>query len=166
MHKLFACLIAALIAVAAALAEAPPNETFLQVDGAEMAVALPDGFIRLPADPLDANRFRYTFENPASGVRWIAEGCLPDQEEQNIVLRKVKDPSNRFVLFDDVLLGECRYLAYCSAINTRMWNFLMLTEAGYSYRFYYMLPEQQGQDTIPDEAMVILSTLRLTLPGD
>ena len=37
----------------------------------------------------------------------------------------------------------------------------MLTDSGFSYRFWYEFPAKQGQDAIPQDALTMLNSIRL-----
>lgn len=128
-----------------------------------LSMIIPEGFIWREKDqgglPYDLD---YVFENPEKGTEFRVHRCLDSQENQALILRKVRDKGNRPILFENTVLSDESYLIYSSEVTNWSWGFLMLTEEGYSYRFFYYFPAGQGQNTIPEEAMTILSTLRKT----
>lgn len=172
MKKAFIALIAMLLCLSIALAETvlvapdecPGVEMELIAGGIAETVyiVLPEGFtLQSESSSEKYDGHSYTFANLEKGITFYATCYVDNKMDQDILLRKVKDPTNHFILFEDVLIGDYHYMVYSSSLQSHMWIFLMLTDDGYSYRFDYHMPAGRGQDTIPDDAVAILSTLRL-----
>ena len=90
------------------------------------------------------------------------QSSLHTQKDQNHFLKKLYDRSNTFIVVSDgVLIGEHTYLIYTNEQATYSYGFLIRTDDGYSYQFYYILPYDTIQDEIPVEAISILSTLEI-----
>jgi len=138
-------------------------EVRLQHGDTVLSMVIPEGFIWREKDqgglPYDLD---YVFENPEKDTEFRVHRCLDSQENQTLILRKARDKGNRPILFENTVLSDESYLIYSSEVTNWSWGFLMLTEEGYSYRFFYYFPAGQGQNTIPEEATTILSTLRKT----
>ena len=165
MKKILIALMVALCCVSAAFAEGHeiPGTEVLLVAGGEspfVSMILPEGFVLQEESSSEKYEgHRYKFENVEMGVVFYADCQIQDQLEQQILLGKVKDPTNKIIIFDDFIIGEYQYMAYSG--YPANWVFLMLTEDGFSYRFDYYKPVGQGQDAPPEDALAILSTLRL-----
>ena len=170
MKKAFIALIAMLLCLSIALAETVPAapdecpgvEVELIAGGIAEAVymVLPEDFtLQSESSSERYDGHSYAFVNLEKGITFRAACHIDDKESQNNLLRKIKETQT--VMFEDVMIGDYHYMAYCGSSTNDMWIFLMLTEDGYSYRFDYHMPVEQGQNTIPDDAVAILSTLRL-----
>ena len=167
MKKILIALMVALCCVSAAFAE--ENEIsgteVLLIAGGEtpfVSMILPEGFaLQEESSSEKYEGHRYKFENVEMGVVFYADCQIQNQLDQQNLLRKVKDPTNKIIIFDNFIIGDIPYLVYCGSRTNHMWIFLMLTEDGFSYRFDYYMPVGQGQDEPPEEALAILATLRL-----
>ena len=115
-----------------------------------MTVVLPGGFVLAEEEAArDRPGARYTFRHPGAGMEINVHTMLGNEKDQEIILRKVRDPSNRIVLSENIGIGGRNYMAYYAEACNWQWTLLMRTETGYSYRFRFVLPEEQGQDTLP-----------------
>lgn len=132
-------------------ADMPPVvETLLAAEGATLAFALPETYV-----PQKFSSNIYTYESMEEGTLFLIDIVLNSSKDQKNLLRKVRDKSNKFILFDDVAIGNYRYLAYTSERRAENWEFLLLTADGFSYRFSYCMVDGQACDEIPDKAISI-----------
>ena len=136
--------------------EASAVETVLPAGGASIALILPQAFVLQGFES-----GTYLYESAETGAQFWVGSELDNRKDQRNLLRKLRDHSNQNVLFEDVLMGSHRFLAYYNQSRSWSWGFLLLTDDGYSYRFFYNMAAEQRQETIPDEAVAILSTVRL-----
>ena len=135
----------------------------LEVDGGYLRLRMPSGYqlqeYRL--SDLEKYPYDYIFLNEATQAKFVVKSSLKDEKNQGIWLRKLYDKSNKFMVFDDVLIGEYSYIVYVSEQGTYEYGFLVREGNGYSYQFYYQLPYDIVRDEIPAEAISVLSTLEI-----
>ena len=102
-------------------------------------------------------QIRYVDEDTKS--QFIVYSSLPNEKDQGIALRKLYDKSNKYIVFEDVVIGEHTYIIYTKEQATYDYGFLIRAGNGYRYQFQYILPYDIIQNDIPTEAISILSTL-------
>ncbi|MBR4359666.1 MAG: hypothetical protein IKP32_03525 [Clostridia bacterium] len=156
-------LLALLMCLAAAGAEtAPEGMTYLleAEDGRYVALTLPPGFgpFRPDTETTDIP-FTYAADQPQTGCRVQVQLSLETQKDQQIALRKVRDPANGIRVWEDMTIGDHVFLVYTGRAWTNEWHFLRRTKDGYDARFCYTMPEEQEE--MPREALDILATLRI-----
>lgn len=127
-----------------AFAEPPFEGSYvhLQVDGGYVRLFIPIGY-HLQAYELsdvEACPFIYVFLNEDTHAQFVVYSSLDNEKNQGILLRKLYDPSNHFILFEDVWIGEHPYLVYTKQQSACDYSFLLRTDSGYSYCFQYILP--------------------------
>ena len=161
--KLLVCLLLLFPLLSCALAEESGEETVLHAADVDLKLTIPAEFSvqRITGGPNEAG-YTYSFENPETGTQFMAFGALDTPEDQAALLRQVRDAKNGMVITAAVSLGGHRFLAYYPQGSDWTWHFLLLTDTGYSFRFWYSLPIGQGQAELPPQAADILSSLRLT----
>ena len=108
---------------------------------------------------LERYPFSYTFMNEETGIRFTVYSTLHSQKDQSHFLKKLYDKSNRYIVFEDVLIGGYTYIVYTIEQATYDYGFLVRTDNGYSYQFQYALPYDRIQNEIPEDAISILSTM-------
>lgn len=136
----------------------------LEVDGGFLSLTIPADYQYQPVELTEIERypFTYTFTNEKTKTSFLVQSSLHTQKDQNHLLKKLYDRSNKFIVVSDgVLIGEHTYLIYTNEQATYSYGFLIRTDDGYSYQFHYILPYDTIQDEIPVEAISILSTLEI-----
>ena len=136
----------------------------LEVDGGFLTLTIPADYQYQPVELTEIERypFTYTFTNEKTKTSFLVQSSLHTQKDQNHLLKKLYDRSNKFIVVSDgVLIGEHTYLIYTNEQATYSYGFLIRTDDGYSYQFHYILPYDTIQDEIPVEAISILSTLEI-----
>lgn len=135
----------------------------LQVDGGYLRLLIPTGYQLQAYELSDVEDypFSYVFLNDETHSQFIVYSSLDNEKNQAIGLRKLYDPGNHFVLYEDVRIGQLPYTVYTKEQAAYDYGFLLCTENGYSYQFQYTLPYDRPQNTIPAEAISILSTLAI-----
>lgn len=136
----------------------------LEVDGGFLALTIPADYQYQPVELTEIERypFTYTFTNEKTKTSFLVQSSLHTQKDQNHLLKKLYDRSNKFIVVSDgFLIGEHTYLIYTKEQATYGYGFLIRTDDGYSYQFHYILPYDTIQDEIPVEAISILSTLEI-----
>ena len=136
----------------------------LEVDGGFLALTIPADYQYQPVELTEIERytFTYTFTNEKTKTSFLVQSSLHTQKDQNHLLKKLYDRSNKFIVVSDgFLIGEHTYLIYTNEQATYGYGFLIRTDDGYSYQFHYILPYDTIQDEIPVEAISILSTLEI-----
>ncbi|MDD6143639.1 MAG: hypothetical protein PUD16_09130 [bacterium] len=78
-----------------------------------MMVILPDGLV-LTEEEAARDRFgaRYTFRHPGTGMEINVHTMLDNEKDQKGILRKVRDPSNRIVLLQNIAIDGRNHMAY------------------------------------------------------
>ena len=140
------------------------QDVTLEVDGGFLALTIPADYQYQPVELTEIERypFKYTFTNEKTKTSFLVQSSLHTQKDQNHLLKKLYDRSNKFIVVSDgVLIGEHTYLIYTNEQATYSYGFLIRTDDGYSYQFHYILPYDTIQDEIPVEAISILSTLEI-----
>lgn len=131
------------------------------VDDTQFVIVLPDDMETVVYD----HTLYYSFLDPAAGVTLHIRNSFDTEKDQQILLRKLRDEGNSFVLDEDVSAGDHTFLAYTREDHTQQWTFLLKEGEGYTYAFTFLWPEDQPQGNIPAYATEILSTLHI-LPLD
>ena len=135
----------------------------LEVDGGYLRLRIPNGYQLQEYQLSDLEKYpdNYVFFNEAAQAKFVVRSSLKDEKNQSIWLRKLYDKGNKFIVFDDVLIGEHSYIVYTVEQAAYDYGFLLQEGDGYSYQFYYQLPYDTIQNEIPAEAISILSTLSI-----
>lgn len=135
----------------------------LEVDGGFLTLMILAEYQYQTVEPTEPEHypFSYTFTNEEAGIRFTAYSTLHSQSDQNHFLKKLYDKSNRYIVVEDVLIGEYPYIVYTIEQATYDYGFLVRTDDGYSYQFQYVLPYDRIQNEIPEEAISILSTMTI-----
>ena len=108
----------------------------------------------------------YVFVDEDTRSQFIVYSALDSEKDQGILLRKLYDKSNRFIIFENVVIGEQTYLIYTREQDLYSYGFIVCAEKGYSYRFQYILPDDSTPNGIPADAVSILSTVEIQNPTD
>ena len=135
----------------------------LLVDGGYLYLFVTDGY-KLQAYELYAGEeypFSYTFINEDACAKFVVYSNIAKEKDQDHWLRKLYDVSNKFIIFEDVMIGGYAYIVYTKEQATYDYEFLIREGKGYSYQFQYVLPYDTIQNEIPAEAISILSTLSI-----
>lgn len=135
----------------------------LAVDGGYLQLRIPIGYQlqEYELSEIEEYPFSYVFIDEDANSQFIVYSTLDNEKNQGIRLRKLYDKSNKYVVFDDILIGEHTYIAYTNEQTSFDYGFLMRAANGLSYHFQYILPHDANQNEIPAEAISILSTLRI-----
>ena len=129
------------------------QDVTLEVDGGFLTLMIPAEYQYQTVELTELERypFSYTFMNEETGIRFTVYSTLHSQKEQSHFLKKLYDKSNRYIVFEDVLIGGYTYIVYTIEQATY--------DNGYSYQFQYALPYDRIQNEIPEDAISILSTM-------
>jgi len=142
----------------------------LEVDGGYLSLRIPNGYHLQEYQLSDLEKYpdNYVFFNEAAQAKFIVYSKLDDEKNQSIGLGKLYDKSNKFIIFDDVLIGEYSYIVHTKEQATFDYGFHVREGNGYSYYFQHIVPYDTIQNGIPMEAISILSTLQIqaAIPGD
>ena len=135
----------------------------LEVDGGYLRLCIPNGYQLQEYQLSDLEKYpdNYVFFNEAAQAKFIVYSKLDDEKNQSIGLRKLYDKSNKFIIFDDVLIGEYSYIVHTKEQATFDYGFHVREGNGYSYYFQHIVPYDTIQNEIPMEAISILSTLEI-----
>ena len=104
---------------------------------------------------------KYEFLNTATGSTFLVDSYSLDAEIQALLMRKVRD-ARGMVILDNMTFGSYSGTARYQTDYNYDHHFLILGNNGYAYQFRMRLPEKQGQDSPPEEALKILETLQIT----
>ena len=157
--SMLACLLL-LAARAPALGE-EAQEITLEGDHEQFTIEIPAAFYKQWVEPVNKGRgSNYVFEDPDSGCRFVAYMAWDTDRDQQALLRRLRDKKSGGTVMENVLLGDEAYLVSHSQEGNHLWSFLMLAGNGYSYRFWYEMPSDQGQEEMPETAAAILRSLR------
>ena len=162
MRKLLLTALLLLLCCSSAFAEGGANGSMvLQGINEEFTIDVPDAFYiqRVEAD-LDRSGNQYTFENPDTGEKFIANMSLLPEADQRTVMRILQDKSSGGAVLEDVWMGDYSFLVSHVPDTNVMWGFLMREDAGFTYRFWYQMPEDGVQTEIPEAARAMLSSIR------
>lgn len=154
---------AALPQLTAAPDQAPAGtEMLLDCADADMAITILDGYTlqEVTSDAYHKGS-KYVFVNPQTGVTFSVQGTLEEAQSQSKILNTVRGDQNNAVAFDHTQVGDFRYLIHHASDCNWIWSFCMLTDSGFSYRFWFEFPVNRGQDAIPQDALAMLSSIRL-----
>ena len=137
------------------------QDVTLEVDGGFLTLMIPAEYQYQTVELTELERypFSYTFMNEETGIRFTVYSTLHSQKDQSHFLKKLYDKSNRYIVFEDVLIGGYTYIVYTIEQATYDYGFLVRTDNGYSYQFQYALPYDRIQNEIPEDAIFILSTM-------
>lgn len=142
-----------------------PGITYeLEVDTAKITLTLPSEYEMLPMgqDYGDIPVYdRYVFLNNSTGASFWVEWYSLDTENQALLMRKMRD-ARGMVILDNMTFGSYQGTARYQTDYNYDHHFLILGNNGYAYQFQMRLPEDQGQNSPPEEALKILETLRIT----
>lgn len=133
----------------------------LVVDGGYLHLFVPNGY-ELQAYELSDGEvypYSYVFIDQESHTQFVVYSSLESEKNQGIMLRKLYDASNKYIVFEDVMISGCTYIVYTKEQAAFDYGFLIREGNGYSYQFQYILPYDTIQNEIPAEAISILSTL-------
>lgn len=139
-----------------------PGITYeLEVEDAMISLTLPSEYEMLPIEWRETHPLpeRYEFMNSVTGIKFGLQSNSDNQKNQNIFLSKLHDPANKWTSFS-LTCNTYQTWAYFHYDN---WNhgFYVIADNGYAYNFYLYLPEGQGQNSPPEEALKILETLQI-----
>lgn len=137
------------------------QDVTLEVDGGFLTLMIPAEYQYQTVELTELERypFSYTFMNEETGIRFTVYSTLHSQKDQSHFLKKLYDKSNRYIVFEDVLIGGYTYIVYTIEQATYDYGFLVRTDNGYSYQFQYALPYDRIQNEIPEDAISILSNM-------
>ena len=137
------------------------QDVTLEVDGGFLTLMIPAEYQYQTVELTELERypFSYTFMNEETGIRFTVYSTLHSQKDQSHFLKKLYDKSNRYIVFEDVLIGGYTYIVYTIEQATYDYGFLVRTDNGYSYQFQYALPYDRIQNEILEDAISILSTM-------
>lgn len=123
------------------------QDVTLEVDGGFLTLMIPAEYQHQTVELTELERypFSYTFMNEETGIRFTVYSTLHSQKEQSHFLKKLYDKSNRYIVFEDVLIGGYTYIVYTIEQATYDYGFLVRTDNGYSYQFQYALPYDRIQ---------------------
>lgn len=141
-----------------------PGITYeLEVDTAKITLTLPSEYEMLPLEWYDfaPRPEKYEFLNTATGSTFLVDSYSLDAENQALLMRKVRD-ARGMVILDNMTFGSYSGTARYQTGYNYDHHFLILGNNGYAYQFRMRLPEDQGQDSPPEEALKILETLQIT----
>lgn len=140
----------------------------LEVDGGYLHLRIPIGYQLQEYELSDgeAYPYSYVFIDEDARTQFVVCSSLESEKNQSILLRKLYDTSNRYIVFDDVMIGERTYIVYTKEQAAYGYGFLVRAGDGYSYQFHYALPYDSIQNEIPEEAVSILSTLKIYEDSD
>ena len=136
----------------------------LEVDTAKITLTLPSEYEMLPMgqDYGDIPVYdRYVFLNTSTDALFWVEQYSLDAETQALLMRKMRD-ARGMVILDNMTFGSYQGTERYQPDYNYDHLFLILGDDGYAYQFRMRLPEKQGQDSPPEEALKILETLRIT----
>lgn len=133
----------------------------LEVENAMITLTLPSEYEMLPLEWRETHSLpeRYEFMNPATSITFGLQTDSDNQKNQDILLSKLHDPANKFTSFS-LTCNTYQTWAYFHYDN-REHGFYVIADNGYAYNFYLYLPEDQGQNSPPEEALKILETLQI-----
>ena len=140
-----------------------PGITYeLEVDTAKITLTLPNEYEMLPLEWYDfaPRPEKYEFLNTATGSTFLVDSYSLDAENQAMLMRKVRD-ARGMVILDNMTFGSYSGTARYQTDYNYDHHFLILGNNGYAYQFRMRLPEKQGQDSPPEEALKILGTLQI-----
>lgn len=135
----------------------------LAVDGGHLRLFVPNGY-KLQAYELSDGEeypYSYVFIDEDAHTQLVVYSSLKSEKNQGIFLRKLYDASNKYIVFEDVMIGGHIYIIYTKEQAAYDYGFLIREGNGYSYQFQYILPYDTVQNEIPVEAISILSTLSI-----
>ena len=137
------------------------QDVTLEVNGGFLTLMIPAEYQYQTVELTELERypFSYTFMNEETGIRFTVYSTLHSQKDQSHFLKKLYDKSNRYIVFEDVLIGGYTYIVYTIEQATYDYGFLVRTDNGYSYQFQYALPYDRIQNEIPEDAISILSNM-------
>lgn len=140
----------------------------LEVDGGYLQLNIPIGYQLQEYELSDIEEypFSYVFIDEGANSQFIVYSTLDNEKNQGIWLRKLYDKSNKFIIIEDVVIGEHTYIVHTKEQATYNYGFQIQAGNGYSYQFQYILPYDTIQNEIPAEAISILSTLRIHESSD
>lgn len=136
----------------------------LEVDTAKITLTLPSEYERMPMgqDYGDIPVYdRYVFLNTSTDALFWVEQYSLDAENQALLMRKMHD-TRGMVILDNMTFGSYQGTARYQTDYSYDHHFLILGDNGYAYQFQMRLPEGQGQNSPPEEALKILETLQIT----
>ena len=83
------------------------QDVTLEVDGGFLTLMIPAEYQYQTVELTELERypFSYTFMNEETGIRFTVYSTLHSQKEQSHFLKKLYDKSNRYIVFEDVLIG-------------------------------------------------------------
>ena len=87
----------------------------LEVDGGFLALTIPADYQYQPVELTEIERypFTYTFTNEKTKTSFLVQSSLHTQKDQNHLLKKLYERSNKFIVVSDgFLIGEHTYLIY------------------------------------------------------
>ena len=148
----------------AAPTQAPAGtEMLLDCADADMAITILDGYTlqEVTSDAYHKGS-KYVFVNQQTGVIFSVHGTLEDAKSQSKILNSVRSDKNSAVVYDHTQIGDFSYLIHHASDCNWIWSICMLTDSGFSYRFWYEFPVNQGQDAIPQDVLAMLSSIRLS----
>ena len=133
----------------------------LEVDGGYLQLHISIGYKLQEYELSDIEEypFSYVFIDEDANSKFIVYSTLCKEKDQSLWLRKLYDRGNKYIVFEDVVIGDHTYIVYTKEQETYSYGFLIREGNGYSYQFRYVLPYDTIQNEIPAEAISILSTL-------
>ena len=135
----------------------------LDVDTAMITLTLPSEYEMLPLEWYEfaPRPEKYEFLNTATGSTFLVDSYSLDAENQALLMRKMRD-ARGMVILDNMTFGSYQGTARYQIDYNYDHYFLILGDNGFAYQFRMRLPEEQGQNSPPEEALMILETLQIT----
>ena len=90
------------------------QDVTLEVNGGFLTLMIPAEYQYQTVELTELERypFSYTFMNEETGIRFTVYSTLHSQKDQSHFLKKLYDKSNRYIVFEDVLIGGYTYIVY------------------------------------------------------
>lgn len=122
---------------------------------ADIALTLPESFTVVPDD----NTLTWLLAvDGDSGTELVIQHGPDSKKNEEILLRKLRDPSNGFnILSEDMPIGQNRWFIYGGRAGG--WNFMLVTGEGYGIKGHYY--PRTDTDEFPAELEAILASVRI-----
>lgn len=90
------------------------QDVTLEVNGGFLTLMIPAEYQYQTVELTELERypFSYTFMNEETGIRFTVYSTLHSQKDQSHFLKKLYDKSNRYIVFEDVLIGGYTCIVY------------------------------------------------------
>ena len=120
------------------------QDVTLEVNGGFLTLMIPAEYQYQTVELTELERypFSYTFMNEETGIRFTVYSTLHSQKDQSHFLKKLYDKSNRYIVFEDVLIGGYTYIVYTIEQATYVHNTILGKLLHPSFQFHRCLQEQ------------------------